>query len=65
MSQPSDHDDRRQPKGRAVIVEDFSLPEALPPARKPLSSARRADGNRSRARPDVYVATMRRWRGRT
>ena len=41
------------------------MPAALPLESKPRSFERRAYGNRSRARPDVYVATMRRWRGRT
>ncbi len=65
MSRQWDHEDGQPRMSRDAIVEDrSSIVEPLPLVREPRSCARRADGNRSRARPDMYVSTMRRWRGR-
>jgi hypothetical protein len=62
--QMSDQEDQRgePPVGRAAIEDRSSLPLRLD--RRPQVLVRRVAGNRSRARPDVYVATARRWRGR-
>jgi hypothetical protein len=63
---PHDGDQDGQPRIDGVaVVEHFSMvPDQLPAERQPRTSERRAYGNRSRARPDVYVTAVRRWRGR-
>jgi hypothetical protein len=69
MTQQRDEDAQR--RIHRVAVEDAPPTGSHPPPervplpfeRMPLHSARRANGNRSRARPDVYVTSARRWRG--
>jgi hypothetical protein len=65
MQMSDQEDERGQPRvDRAAIEDCSSLPRHLTFDRRPQVLVRRVSGNRSRARPDVYVATARRWRGR-
>jgi hypothetical protein len=62
MQMSDQEDQHREPRVDRVAIEDrSSLPLRLD--RRPQVLVRRVSGNRSRGRPDVYVATTRRWRG--